>query len=168
VSVTLAETAQERTFLDPHYWDPGPFWHSFQSDFEDETLLSEPIRLSNLSQAAVNILHQLRELIKVMPENVSLLQSADDIRRWFRWSRPRQLAIRARTLNHWTDLTVPTRAVEPTPTIMPMAAVVNHATIDMCVCLAIHLFTAFAVQKFVEFTTIKQAWHIELVRCKSV
>jgi hypothetical protein len=168
VSVTLAETAQERTFLEPRYWDPGPYYMSFPSSFEDDALLKEPLPRSALTPAAMEIFHQFRELLKVTPVDVSSLESADAIHRWFRWFRPRKLAIRARTLNHWADLTVPTRAVEPTPAIWPMAAIVNHATIDMCVCLAVHLFTALAVPNLIEFMTIKQAWHIELVRCESL
>ncbi|EXJ74914.1 uncharacterized protein A1O5_01610 [Cladophialophora psammophila CBS 110553] len=173
--VRAAATTRTRTVLDPSSWDPGWWWDRDHCD-QPRDLVTNQEDSSHLAPGLSSpkpddfscIFMTLRELVEV--ENLKK-RMADDrlaqINRLFRWSQLRRQAVRARILNYWCDLTEPTKAVEPCPG-SATPTTVHHASIKMCLCLALQLFIAFGLEASLlrqSWLSTIQVWHVMLLRC---
>jgi hypothetical protein len=176
--VKVAANTRTRTILHPASWDPGSW--SEQNETKAAGRLAPggpPEDLYSCSnrviQHSTNVLSDifaaLRELIEVDPLKPTLVNGEQgETSRLFRWSQLRRQAVRARILNHWCDLTKPTRAVDPSTTTFPTPTRVHHASIAMCLCLALHVFVAFGLESSLlkqHWVSTIQIWHIMLLRC---
>ncbi|KIY01197.1 uncharacterized protein Z520_02749 [Fonsecaea multimorphosa CBS 102226] len=167
--------------LDYVDWDPGQWWREDTSHCETTPDLvtgrkrSAELGLGLPSPSASPrtsdfrcIFAELRELVEV--ENLKRRMVNDDpehINKLFRWSFLRRQAVRARILDYWYVLTEPTNAVEPcSRTSAPTT--VHHASVGMCLCLALHLVMAFGLEASLlhgTWVSTIQVWHIMLLRC---
>ncbi|OQU94604.1 hypothetical protein CLAIMM_00938 [Cladophialophora immunda] len=171
--VRVAAATGTRSILDPSSWDPGWWWEDGPREtMADLTTGCEPnLGFSSASPGTNDfpcIFMALRELVEV--EGLKRLTADDEpeqINRLFRWSFLRRQAVRARILDYWCDLTEPTNAVDP-PKGSPTPTTVHHASVGMCLCLALHLVMAFGLEASLlrqTWVSTIHVWHIMLLRC---
>ncbi|OAL34782.1 hypothetical protein AYO20_05977 [Fonsecaea nubica] len=180
LAVRVAAATGTRSFLDSSTWDPAWPWEDTVPQ-RTADLVAGPKRSSQLdtdpntwcsASPSANdfpgIFKALRELVEV--ENLKKTMAVDDpgqLNGLFRWSYLRRQAVRARIMDYWCNLTEQTNAVDPCQAISTPTAV-HHASVGMCLCLALHLVMAFGLEALLlaqSWVSTIQVWHIMLLRC---
>ncbi|KIW64124.1 hypothetical protein PV04_09079 [Phialophora macrospora] len=176
--VRIAANTRRRTILHSASWDPGSWSEQNEAEAAGRLALGNSqeglYRRSNhgvLHSTSVlsNIFVALRELVEVDDLKQKMANGEQgETSRFFRWSQLRRQAVRARILNYWCDLTEPTHAVDPSTSTTPPPTKVHHASVAMCLCLALHIFVAFGLEASLlkqDWISTIQIWHIMLLRC---
>jgi hypothetical protein len=177
--VRVATNTRTRTILDPVSWDPGSWSERSvveavpdqNLDFElrpQYLLARKGFDAPQVSVEFPEIFEAVRELIEVEALRRRLAQDDPQVNRIFRWSQLRRQAVRARIQNLWCDITDLSHAVDLPQSTVPMPTIVHHANIDMCVCLALHIFFAFGLEGVLmrqDWVSTIAVWHVMLVRC---